>query len=96
MIAMGTDVVLPQAGQRVMSVFVSYSHKNQDFVSDLVDRIQRWGYQTWVDFRNIVLGEYWPDAIDKGLQAASVVVGVLLEDSMNSRNGLELHRSDQR
>ena len=46
MIAMGTDVVLPQAGQRVMSVFVSYSHKKQDFVSDLVDRIQRWGYQT--------------------------------------------------
>lgn len=69
-----------------MLVFISYSHQDSDFAQLLNAELQSWGFGTWIDVQNIRKGEYWPDAIDTGLENADVVAGVLSDHSMQSNN----------
>jgi hypothetical protein len=39
-----------------------------------------------MDQYDIPVGAYWPDEIDKGLSACTVVVGVISPDAVASRN----------
>jgi pimeloyl-ACP methyl ester carboxylesterase len=41
---------------------------------------------TWMDRYDIPPGAYWPEEIDRGLQSADVVLGLLSPDSVASRN----------
>jgi hypothetical protein len=69
-----------------MAVFISYSRHDRDFTLRLVENLQRCGYKTWIDVQDIPSGAAWPDEIDKGLESAEAVVGVLSENSMASGN----------
>jgi len=67
-----------------MNVFVSYSRRDKDFALRLVQALRDWGHDPWFDLEKIPKGANWPDEIDKGLDAADVVVGVLSENAMES------------
>jgi hypothetical protein len=67
-------------------VFISYSREDEAFARQLHEAIEASGYDAWLDVKDIAKGEYWPDAIDAGLKASHVVVGVMTPDSVASRN----------
>ncbi len=69
-----------------MQIFISYGHEDAEFARHVREQLQAWDYQTWLDSDNIPHGAYWPDAIDAGLKNSDVVLGVMTQDSVTSRN----------
>lgn len=81
-----TPTAISQLDPDAPKVFISYSRVNSETAREVRDRLQAFGYRTWIDMDDIGTGEYWPDAIDRGLDESDVVVGVLSEASVQSRN----------
>ncbi|MEO8611282.1 MAG: TIR domain-containing protein [Chloroflexota bacterium] len=67
-------------------VFISYNREDSLFAQRLRDHVQGLGFETWLDVDDIPKGVYWPDAVDEGLRASDVVVGVMTPESVASRN----------
>jgi HEAT repeat protein len=67
-------------------VFISYKREDQAFAEMLREHLMTWGYTAWMDAHNIPAGAYWPDEIDRGLNASQVVIGVLSPRAVASRN----------
>ena len=74
-------------------IFISYSHKDESFKSDLLDHLSVLRRQGLVDpwnDRDIVAGEEWSDAIHANLEAADMIlllvsVGFLASDFCYSK-----------
>src|SRR5262245_33201341 len=67
-------------------VFISYNREDSLFAQRLRDHVRGLGLETWLDVDDIPKGAYWPDAVDDGLRACEVVVGVMTPESLASRN----------
>ena len=67
-------------------VFISYQRTDGDFAREIREHLVAHGVQTWMDQFDIPVGAYWPDEIDKGLNASQIVIGVLSPDAIGSRN----------
>jgi TIR domain len=68
------------------TVFVSYSRSDWDrVVSALTQRMQKAGFQLWVDQGFLVGGEDWMDAIGEALKKCSICLLVMSPDAMRSR-----------
>ena len=67
-----------------LTVFVSYSRRDQDFVDRLVADLRRHGAAIWLDRESISPGENWQEAIETGLASASTLLYVLTPDSLKS------------
>src|SRR5215475_10326849 len=67
-------------------VFISYNREDSSFAQRVRDHVRASGYDTWLDVDDIAKGVYWPDAVDEGLRASDVVVGVMTPESVASRN----------
>jgi len=71
-----------------MQVFISYKSEYRDFAIRVRDQIRAWGYQTWFDQDDIPEGAYFRHAIQKGLETSEVIVGVMTEEALQSRDVL--------
>jgi len=71
------------AGQQV---FISYQRTDADVARQVRAHLAAAGVRTWMDEYDIAIGAYWPDAVDEGLTASDIVVGILSPDAMASRN----------
>ena len=67
-------------------VFISYNREDSLFAQRVRDHVRTLGLETWLDVDDIPKGVYWPDAVDEGLRASDVVVGVMTPESVASRN----------
>ncbi len=67
-------------------VFISYRRTEQAFAEKLRDQLRAWGFDTWMDIDQIAKGSYWPDEIDRGLNACEFIVGVMSPKAIESRN----------
>jgi hypothetical protein len=69
-------------------VFISYKRVDPDrqFASQLRTWLLQQGFQAWMDVHDIPSGANWDEAIDKALDAADVVVGIISPDSIESEN----------
>jgi len=67
--------------------FISYKSEYRDIASRLRNTLQDWGYRTWFDVDDIKEG-FFRDAIQQGLESASVVIGVLTPEALKSREVL--------
>ncbi len=65
-------------------VFISYSHKDKDFVQYLAYRLSEHKINLWIDEDRIYAGEVWRQAIFDGLLASEVMILVVSQASMNS------------
>ena len=78
---------LQQYNWRPVSLFISYSHKDQDLRVELekhLSILKRLGViETWND-RNIAAGSEWQGAIDENLRSAQVVLLLVSPDFMAS------------
>ena len=49
-------------------VFVSYSHKDKNLVTTLVDRLESFGLITFFDFRDLAPGGIWAEQIREAIE----------------------------
>jgi hypothetical protein len=65
-------------------VFVSHSHKNDDFTAQFVEDLRRAGVEVWVDMTNMLEGEFIT-RINEALDASEWLVLVLTPDAIASK-----------
>lgn len=66
-------------------VFISYSHKDSDFVNRLAKDLDREGLAVWIDKRAIDVGESIPASIEKAIASCDFLVAVLTPSALDSR-----------
>lgn len=67
------------------SIFISYSRKDNVFVTKLVRDLEAAGHDVWRDLSDIQGGASWLASIDQGLKDCDVVALILSPDSVASR-----------
>jgi formylglycine-generating enzyme required for sulfatase activity len=65
-------------------IFISYSHKNKDYVHKLQEALQSRGFAVWIDDR-IDYGDEWPIIIQERLDECDAFILVATEDSYRSK-----------
>ena len=72
-------------GSYIMSDhFVSYSRQELTFADSFSRRLEKSGYDVWIDFRRLVSGRQWQDQIYEGIQNATTMLLVVSQESMTS------------
>jgi hypothetical protein len=66
-----------------MSIFISYSHKDQDYVNKLVEAIKKQELTWWVD-NKIDYGDQWTREIEENLKKCQVFLLVMSPSSKES------------
>ena len=69
----------------MVRIFISYSRKNQAFAEDLARQLTQDGAEVWIDVKNITPGVTWMNAIDDGLKKSDIMLVVVTQASMNSK-----------
>jgi serine/threonine protein kinase len=77
-------VIREQAPSKKVSVFISYSHKDEDFARQIVDSLQKNQIEVWFDKISLVPGEPWEPSIRKAIKSADKVVVVLSPEAVES------------
>ncbi len=65
-------------------IFISYSHKDKDYVHKLQEAIQNEGFDVWIDDR-IDYGTEWPKVIQKYLDECSAFIVVVSDNAYESK-----------
>src|SRR5207247_3127222 len=74
-------VVMPE------NVFVSYARADgEDFAKKLHDHLEANGFMTWLDRRDIKLGENWDLSIDKAIRECWALLFVMTPSGVESPN----------
>ncbi len=69
------------------NVFVSYARADgEDFAKKLHDHLEANGFMTWLDRRDIKLGENWDLSIDKAIRECWALLFVMTPSSVDSPN----------
>ena len=64
-------------------IFISYSHKDRNYVERLEKKLIEEGFNVWIDHR-IDYGTQWPKAIQKALDACDAFIVVVTENAFES------------
>ena len=97
----GSVMLASLPGTKGLTVFISYSHVDENFRNDLVkhlDPLRRLGLiETWHD-RKIKPGEVWDSAISSNLENAQIILLLVSIDFINSEYcyDVELERALER
>jgi hypothetical protein len=67
-----------------LDAFVSYSRRDQTFVNDLKEALERRGRNVWIDSDDIPPGATWRRELGTGIEAADAFVFVISSDSAGS------------
>lgn len=78
-----TDYIVPDArlGPGLGKVFISYSHKDSQFVNKLDRKLQQHGFDTWRYEKDILVGDSIPEKIVEAIDRTRVIVIVVSPDS---------------
>jgi hypothetical protein len=71
--------------ERTPTVFISYSHTDNDFTLRLIDDLQGGGHAVWIDKMNIKGGAEWVRSIADGISNSYAFVTILSPDANSSR-----------
>ena len=67
-------------------IFVSHASSDDQFVNQLCQWLEEYGYQTWVDHMDVPAGKQWDDVAADALKHADAMILVLSPDSVSSYN----------
>jgi hypothetical protein len=67
-------------------LFISYSHKDKAFASNIAKDLENEGYDIWLDRTDIQTGSRWDDEIVKGLKTSQVFMVLLSKAAVASEN----------
>ncbi len=79
------STVVDNSGERP-NVFISYSRRDLDFVTQLHQELTNRSVSAWFDKENIEVGDQWAAAIVEGIRDCKVFLLVLSPDSAASKN----------
>lgn len=65
-------------------IFLSYSRRDQDFVNNLISRIEAQGHSVWVDRASLRSGGHWQSQIVNAIEGADVFLVALSQNSIGS------------
>ncbi len=65
-------------------VFIAYQHEDADFAENLIHRIQKEGYKTWVDNISLRVGADWRAEIDQAIKDAIALVVIVTPEAKAS------------
>lgn len=65
-------------------VFISYSSKDRKIVNQLIDLLDKFQIDAWIDHKDIHYGDSIPEKISYGLQTSSAILCVITNNSINS------------
>lgn len=74
----------PYEGNREY-IFVSYCHKDRDYVYPIIEHMAKDGYRIWFD-EGINPGTDWPEIIAEHLDKCSVCISFITENLVDSHN----------
>ena len=66
-------------------VFISYSHKDQEYATQLAQTLEMEGYTTWIDNRGIDYGAHWPHVIQEALDTCTAFIVVMSPNAFDSQ-----------
>ena len=66
-------------------IFVSYCHKDKQFVFPIIEQLARDGYRVWYD-EGIDPGSEWPEIIAHHLNGCAACIAFISDNSLNSHN----------
>jgi hypothetical protein len=73
-----------------MTIFISHSHKDDDFVDRLRSDLHKLGHHTWVDHHDIPAGKLWDEVVEAELLTSDAMILIVSPSSMNSKEvGIE-------
>ena len=67
-----------------MPVFISYSHQDNDFATQLAAQLVKQKAKVWIDKWELHVGDSLVDRIQEAIQGASALIVVLSRASINS------------
>jgi len=67
-------------------LFISYSRQCIGFVDELAHKLQREGFNVWLDYLRLIPGRPWEEQIYRGLDEAEVLLLVVSPESMSSKS----------
>jgi len=70
------------------TTFISYKSEYRPFAQKVRDFLRGLGHQTWFDVDDIRKGEYFRDEIQKGLESAQTIIGIVTPEALQSREVL--------
>ncbi|MEM9906325.1 MAG: TIR domain-containing protein, partial [Cyanobacteria bacterium P01_D01_bin.44] len=82
------------SGQGLPDIFICYAHDNKQFVYKLSHRLEREGWQLWLDQDSIPVATDWRDEAEEGIRQAHTFFFVVCPESVQSAPCLwELERA---
>lgn len=66
-------------------IFISYAHKDSEYVIPVLERMNSEGYRIWYD-DGIMPGSEWPEYIAEHLKDCAAVISFISPESINSHN----------
>ena len=66
-------------------IFISYAHKDSEYVIPVLERMNSEGYRIWYD-DGIMPGSEWPEFIAEHLKDCAAVISFISPESINSHN----------
>lgn len=67
------------------NVFMSYSRQEVGFADDLAHRLEKEGFEVWLDYRSLVPGTPWARQIEQGVDQSEVILLVVSKSSIASK-----------
>ena len=67
------------------SLFISYSHKDKQFVKRLATNIRDAGHTVLIDERDILVGDSLTESISNAIDSVDFVAAIISSDSLNSQ-----------
>lgn len=68
------------------SLFLSYSRREVPFVNSLQGKLEKLGYDVWLDYRNLVPGKPWLGQLLSAISATDIFLLVVSKASIRSQN----------
>ncbi len=65
-------------------IFVSFKHEDGDFAEVLINRLEKAGFNTWVDHDKLQVGEDWRAEIDQAINSAFALVVIMTPEAKTS------------
>jgi len=70
-------------------IFLSYASEDYETVLEIYGRLKALGYEPWMDKKDIVGGENWPNAINNAIDTSDFFVLMLSPRSVGKRGALQ-------
>lgn len=70
----------------VSSLFISYCRREAPFVDSFLRALEKRGFEVWLDYHVLIPGRPWQEQIYEGLKEAEVVLLVVSQESIASKN----------